>query len=69
MSLDMVTKLWDILFVFGLSEDVLLETAYFLMDAFKIRYGKDVDPTEVNGLLKNFKLTDVEADGVICKLR
>ena len=39
------------------------------MEAFKIRYGKDVDPGEVNGLLKNFKLTDIEADSLICKLR
>lgn len=40
MSIDMVSQLWDILFVYGLSSDILIEVSCYLLAAFRKRLPK-----------------------------
>jgi hypothetical protein len=69
MNLDMVLLVWDILFAYNLCSDILIEVGYFLLQALKNRLGKKIETEELISILKNFKLTDIEACNVICKVR
>lgn len=44
MSLDMVSQLWDILLVYGVTGDILIEVGYYLLLAFTKRFPANYDP-------------------------
>lgn len=43
MSLDMVSNLWDILFAYDLCPDIIIEVAYHLLQALKIRLNPETE--------------------------
>lgn len=68
MSLDLVSNLWDVLFVGAFREDLLMEVAFLTILTVKDKITVNTEPEEVHGILKNLKLTDMEASNVITKL-
>jgi hypothetical protein len=69
MSLDMVSLLWDILFACNLCADILIEVAYYILQAVKKRLTNRLESEQLMPMLNNFKLSDIESYSVICSVR
>lgn len=69
MSLDMISKLWDIIFIVNISEEVIIQVCFLLLRVVKTKFDEGNQILSIQNILKNLKLTDPEAYTLLQQLK